>query len=69
MFKYLGPRVSHDKRPYVPGVPARDITQADLATDKAKRKGWAALCAASPLYEEEKPTPAASTKKEDNPHD
>ncbi len=65
MFKYLGPNVSHDKRPFIPGVPARDITQKDLATDKAKRNGWAALCAASPLYEEEKPTKA----KEEKAHD
>jgi hypothetical protein len=71
MFKYLGPKdASHDKRPHVPPVPARDITEKDLATKRAKRDGWEALCKASPLYEEEKPKPPASTKvKEDRPHD
>ena len=56
MYRYIGPGagMAHDKRPFVPGgPPARDITDDDLATDRAEREGWEAACKASPLYERE----------------
>lgn len=65
MYRYIGPGagMAHDKRPFVPGgPPPRDITDADLAVERAKREGWETACKASPLYEEEKPKQSAPAK-------
>lgn len=57
MYKYLGQRdAPHDRRDYLPGIPARDITDKE-----AKDRGWAETLKASPLYEE---TAAAKAKGE-----
>lgn len=66
IYRYTGPGagMAHAKRPFVPGgPPPRDITDADLATERAKREGWETACKASPLYEEEKPKQPVTAKQ------
>ena len=57
MWKYTAAdaRTPHDKRPFVPGIPARDITD-----DEAKAKGWDDALKASPAYKRGTAKPKAS---------
>ncbi len=63
MYRYIGAdaTVPHDKRPYLPDIPARDIKD-----EEAKERGWEEALQASALYERE----SVKTKaKEDNGDD
>jgi hypothetical protein len=62
MWKYIAaePGTPHDKRPFIPGIPARDITD-----EEAKANGWEPALKASPsAYKRATAKPKAESSDE-----
>lgn len=60
-WKYTGQIDPDGRREYVPGIPARDITD-----DEAKERGWLDTLKVSPVYKHEPDKPEKAEKEVKN---